>query len=77
MLAKWKKIVLLLLTVLAIFVWYALFTWGAKEALEVTFFDIGQGDAALIQTNDGKQILIDGGPGKTILTKLKPDLNLA
>ena len=70
MLAKWKKIVLLLLTALAIFVWYALFTWGAKEALKVTFFDIGQGDAALIQTNDGKQILIDGGPGKTILTKL-------
>ncbi|MEK7090656.1 MAG: MBL fold metallo-hydrolase [Patescibacteria group bacterium] len=67
---KWKKITLLLLAALAIFVWYAVFTIGARGTLEVTFFDVGQGDAALIQINDGKQILIDGGPGKTILTKL-------
>lgn len=70
MMPRWKKIVLFLLTALALFIWYAAFTIGAKGEIEVIFFDVGQGDAALIQTNDGKQILIDGGPGKTILTKL-------
>ena len=30
--------------------------------LRVTFFDVGQGDAALIQAEDGASILIDGGP---------------
>ena len=70
MLPRWKKILLFLLTAVALFVWYAVFTIGAREAIEVIFFDVGQGDATLIQTNDGKQILIDGGPGKTILAKL-------
>lgn len=68
--AKWKKITLLLLAALAIFVWYALFAWGARGTIEVTFFDVGQGDAALIQTQDGVQVLIDGGPDNTILSKL-------
>lgn len=30
--------------------------------LHVTFLDVGQGDAALIQTPSGQQVLIDGGP---------------
>ncbi len=36
----------------------------------VTFFDIGQGDAALVRTKFGQTILIDGGPDRTILQKL-------
>lgn len=31
--------------------------------LTITFLDIGQGDAALLETPSGKKILIDGGPG--------------
>lgn len=68
--ARWKKITLFVLSATALFVWYAVFTIGARGEIEVIFFDVGQGDAALIQTKDGKQILIDGGPGRTILTKL-------
>ncbi len=30
--------------------------------LHVHFFDVGQGDSALITTPDGRQVLVDGGP---------------
>jgi len=33
--------------------------------LEVSFFDVGQGDAIFIETPQKHQILIDGGPGYT------------
>lgn len=40
------------------------------QGVRVTFFDIGQGDSALIQTQQGHTILIDGGSDRTILEKL-------
>jgi len=36
--------------------------------LHVVFFDVGQGDAIFIQTPQGRQVLIDGGPDPTALT---------
>ena len=52
------------------------FVWKANKAkfLEVSFFDVGQGDAILIETPQGHQILIDGGPDSTILEKLKKEM---
>ncbi|MBI2474841.1 MBL fold metallo-hydrolase [Candidatus Uhrbacteria bacterium] len=38
--------------------------------LKVWFFDIGQGDATFIETPNGQQILVDGGPDNSILQKL-------
>ncbi|MDA2935633.1 MBL fold metallo-hydrolase [Patescibacteria group bacterium AH-259-L05] len=38
--------------------------------LRVIFLDVGQGDAILVQTPEGKNILIDGGPDKSIIYKL-------
>lgn len=35
--------------------------------LHVYFLDVGQGDAILIATPDGRQILVDGGPSPTAL----------
>ncbi|MGQ9682236.1 MAG: ComEC/Rec2 family competence protein [Anaerolineae bacterium] len=35
--------------------------------LHVTFLDVGQGDAILIQTPEGHRLLIDGGPDPTVL----------
>ncbi len=41
-----------------------------RGELRVWFFDVGQGDATLIETPDGHQILVDGGPDDAVLAKL-------
>lgn len=43
---------------------------GDENSLQVTFFDVGQGDSIFIETPGGRQILIDGGPDTTVLTRL-------
>ena len=40
------------------------------DQLDVNVFDVGQGDAIFIETPDNFQILIDGGPDKSILGEL-------
>lgn len=42
--------------------------------LKVSFFDVGQGDASLIQTANGLNILIDGGPDNKVLYGLSQAL---
>ena len=45
-----------------------------KGTLQITFFDVGQGDAALIQFPNGKTMLVDGGPPESataLLGKLR------
>ncbi|MFA6552816.1 MAG: ComEC/Rec2 family competence protein [Patescibacteria group bacterium] len=41
-----------------------------KTDLRVVFFDVGQGDAALIRTPSHQNILIDAGPDTTVLSEL-------
>lgn len=41
-----------------------------SKALEVDFFDVGQGDSALIKTPAHQKILIDGGPSNAVVEKL-------
>ena len=41
-----------------------------NNSLKVYFFDVGQGDAILIRTTYQENILIDGGPDNTFITKL-------
>ena len=53
--------------------WIAVWELRPQE-LEVTFFDIGQGDAAFIETPERLQILIDGGPSSVILEKLGQEM---
>jgi len=55
---KW---LILPLLVVAILVWSVALT-TPDDKLHVSFLDVGQGDAILIQTPDGQDILIDGGP---------------
>lgn len=52
-----------------------LFFNSAPDALmHVYFLNIGEGDATLIRTPGGENILIDGGPDRAILTELKDTL---
>ncbi len=47
----------------------------ASGSLEITFIDVGQGDATLIETPEGETILIDGGEFDTYSSHLKPFLD--
>lgn len=53
----------------AVLVWYAV-NAETRDGLTVAFLDIGQGDATFIQTENGNQILIDGGPNRKVLSEL-------
>lgn len=71
---NWKRkiffLIIFLLILANFFVWKEIFDLSG-EFLKIVFFDIGQGDAIFIETPQGHQILIDGGPsGKRILEKL-------
>ncbi len=43
---------------------------SAASLLTVAFLDVGQGDAIYIETPDGVQLLIDGGPDSSVLREL-------
>lgn len=47
---------------------------GNKELLEVSFLDVGQGDAILLEMPDGKVALVDAGAGPQILERLTEEL---
>ncbi len=47
---------------------------GRRSGFEVIFFNVGQGDAACIRTPYGQNILIDGGPDRTVLEGLGREL---
>jgi competence protein ComEC len=57
-----KKWVVVPLLVAVALVWLAVPATSKNGRLEVSFLDVGQGDAILIQTPSGQQILVDGGP---------------
>lgn len=51
------------------------FLYEPDQRLEVSFLNIGQGDAALIETPNNKTILVDGGPpDKAVLRELAKNL---
>ncbi|MEK7530513.1 MAG: ComEC/Rec2 family competence protein [Patescibacteria group bacterium] len=64
-----RLIAILLLIALNLAVW----TYEPPKGLSVTFIDVGQGDAILIETPN-TQVLVDGGPGASVLTGLGEQL---
>jgi competence protein ComEC len=66
-----KETICFILVVLNLFSWSVVFELAQDKGLEVCFFNVGQGDAIFIETPWHHQILIDGGPDDTILSKLE------
>ncbi len=60
-----------ILLCLAIFA-YATYSVASQKdgLLKVYFLDVGQGDAMFIETPNGNQVLIDGGPDGKVLSEL-------
>ncbi|MDP9341041.1 MAG: DNA internalization-related competence protein ComEC/Rec2 [Actinomycetota bacterium] len=57
--------------VLPLFVWSTALRAGPPGGLVVHFFDVGEGDAALVTSPGGASVLIDGGPDpQQVATKL-------
>jgi len=67
---KIKFIILGILAVSAFLVWSVYFSLKPTDVLKVRFFDVGQGDAIMIETPGRNKILIDGGPDKSVLAKI-------
>ncbi len=65
---------LLFLGSVNVFAWSFVYELSHGPLLEVNFFDVGQGDAAFIETPAGHQIIIDGGPDNSILEKLGEEM---
>ncbi len=69
--SRWKLYILVVLAVGAAVVWSVVFhLLSQADTLLFVAFDVGQGDALFIQTESGAQILIDGGPGDAVLSRL-------
>jgi len=62
------RFVLLVLVVVTVVI--VIKTFPRQQSLEIVFLDVGQGDATLITTPGGRQILIDGGKYRNIGTGL-------
>ena len=67
---KFRFIVLLGLFLVATSSIYFSFKEERRGILTVAFLNIGQGDAIFIEAPSGNQLLIDGGPGKSVLREL-------
>lgn len=66
-------IVIGVLSLLAISVWLQVMLTKPRDFVEVSFLDVGQGDAILIEGRNRNQILIDSGPGPIILRRLSEE----
>lgn len=69
-------IVILILAFVVGIVWWALASASTAGELTVTFLDVGQGDATLIESPNGTQVLIDGGKNRAVIRELSREMPL-
>ena len=68
--------ILLILGIVAVLLAVPIFglSYSPPKELEVDFLDVGQGDAILIKSPFGQNILIDGGPDSKVIEELGKSL---
>ncbi|MBI5153379.1 MAG: MBL fold metallo-hydrolase [Parcubacteria group bacterium] len=62
--------ILFLVLVFDVWLYVSIISFYFSPDLRVYFLSVGQGDATLLVTPDGKRFLIDGGPGKRTASEL-------
>src|SRR3989344_1547861 len=68
---KFSLIHFVVLLCLSVFAFSTHSTASQKDGLlKIHFLDVGQGDAIFIETPNGSQVLIDGGPDSKVLQEL-------
>lgn len=59
------------LIILQLFLVYALYNAVLQNKVSVNFLDVFQGDSIFIETSEGYQVLIDGGPDERVIAQLE------
>ncbi len=67
----WKLVIISILFLANGFVWFAVYRQTPRDYLTVAFLNIGQGDAIFIESPTHTQMMIDGGPPRTVLAELR------
>ncbi|MBL7045875.1 MAG: MBL fold metallo-hydrolase [Parcubacteria group bacterium] len=68
---NFKVISILAFLILNVFIWNVVLGSERGEFLTVAFLNVGQGDAIFIEAPNGNQMLIDGGPDRSVLRELE------
>ena len=73
---KWVLVFALLVLVIVNGVVFFFLFARKTVTLRVSFLNVGQGDAILIQSPTGVEMLVDGGPDRSVLRELPKRMGL-
>src|SRR3989338_4547291 len=68
--AKVLGVTAIVLSIVTSCIWYAVILEDRAGKLTVSFLNIGQGDSIFVDSPSGRQVLIDGGPERSVLREL-------